>query len=134
MTGVTSSSLTSLSFVVIKRLVGGLDCLADLFPLTCDGPFRHSDKCDGPFRHSDELELLEGLDVSFQRNPNYRQACFINKRALMIISRARGHMANRCQLVHLALTLKWLLYLPVVLSGINYPVAVWYFISILRYN
>ena len=55
MTGVTSSSLTSLSFVVIKRLVGGLDCLADLFPLTCDGPFRHSD----------ELELLEGLDVSF---------------------------------------------------------------------
>ena len=55
MTGVTSSSLTSLSFVVIKRLVGGLDCLADLFPLTCDGPFKHSDK----------LELLEGLDVSF---------------------------------------------------------------------
>ena len=55
MTGVTSSSLTSLSFVVIKRLVGGLDCLADLFPLTCDSPFRHSDK----------LELLESLDVSF---------------------------------------------------------------------
>ena len=55
MTGVTSSSLTSLSFVVIKRLVGGLDCFADLFPLTCDGPFRHSD----------ELELLEGSDVSF---------------------------------------------------------------------
>ena len=57
MTGVTSSSLTSLSLVMIKclYLVGGLDCLADLFPLTCDGPFRHSD----------ELELLEGLDVSF---------------------------------------------------------------------
>ena len=56
MTGVTSSSLTSLSFVTIKRgLVGGLDCLPDLFLLTCDGPFRHSN----------ESELLEGLDVSF---------------------------------------------------------------------
>ena len=55
MTGITSSSLTSLSFVVIKHLVGGLDCLTDLFPLTCDGPFRHSD----------ELELLESLDVYF---------------------------------------------------------------------
>ena len=50
---------------MIKRLVSGLDCLADVFPLTCDGPFRHSDECDGPFRHSDELELLEGLNVSF---------------------------------------------------------------------
>ena len=57
MTDVTSSSLTSLSFIVIKRLVGGLDGLADLFPVTCDGPFRHSD----------ELELLEGLDVSFNK-------------------------------------------------------------------
>ena len=97
----TSSSLTSLSFVAIKRLVGGLDCLADLFPLTCDAPFRH---CD-------ELELLEGLDVFLQRNLNYRRARFINKWALMIISRVRRHMANMCRLVHLTVTLKWLLHL-----------------------
>ena len=52
MTGVTSSSLTSLSFVAIKCSVGGLDCLAGLLPL------------NGRFRHSDELELLEDLDAS----------------------------------------------------------------------
>ena len=52
-TGVTSSSLTSLSFVAIEGSVCGLDCIADLFPL------------NGHFKHSDELELLEDLDASF---------------------------------------------------------------------
>ena len=52
-TGVTSSSLTSLSFVAIESSVDGLDCLADVFPL------------NGSFGHSDELELLEDLDASF---------------------------------------------------------------------
>ena len=54
-TGVTSSSLTLLSFVAIKGSVDGLDCLTDLFPL------------NGRFRHSDELELLEDLDASFNK-------------------------------------------------------------------
>ena len=51
-TGVTSSSLASLSFVMIEGSVDGLDCLADLFPL------------NGRFGHNDELELLEDLDAS----------------------------------------------------------------------
>ena len=53
MTGVTSSSLTSLSSMAIKCLVGGLGYLADLFPL------------NGHFRQNDELELLEDLEASF---------------------------------------------------------------------
>ena len=52
MTGVASSSLTSLSFVAIKCSVDGLDCLADLFTL------------NGRFRHSDELKLIKDLDAS----------------------------------------------------------------------
>ena len=52
-TGVTSSSLTSLSFITIEGLVDGLDCFADLFP------------SNGHFGHSDELELLEDLNASF---------------------------------------------------------------------
>ena len=52
-TGVTSSSLTLLSFVAIEGSVGGLDCLADFFPL---------DSCCG---HSDEFELLEDLHALF---------------------------------------------------------------------
>ena len=51
--GVTFSSLTSLSFVVIKGPVGDLDCLIDLFSL------------NGHFGHSNELELLDDLDTSF---------------------------------------------------------------------
>ena len=51
--GVTSLSLTSLSFITIEGLVDGLDCFADLFP------------SNGRFGHSDELELLEDLDASF---------------------------------------------------------------------
>ena len=51
--GVTSSSLTSLSFITIEGLVDGLDSFADLFPSY------------GRFRHSDELELLEDLDAFF---------------------------------------------------------------------
>ena len=50
---VTSSLLTSLSFIAIEGSICGLDCLADLFPL------------NGHFKHSDELELLEDLDASF---------------------------------------------------------------------
>ena len=52
-TGVISSSLTSLSFIMIEGSVDGLDCLPDLFPL------------NGHFEHSDELELLEDLDASY---------------------------------------------------------------------
>ena len=54
-TGVTSSLLTSLSFVTIEGSVDGLDCLADLFPL------------NSRFGHSDKLELLEDLDASFNK-------------------------------------------------------------------
>lgn len=47
-TGVTSASLTSLSFIAVEGVFSGLDCLAD-FPL---------DSCS---RHSDKFELLKDL-------------------------------------------------------------------------
>ena len=52
-TGITFSSLTSLSFVVIEGPGSGVDCLADLFPF------------NGHFGHIDGLELLEDLDAPF---------------------------------------------------------------------
>ena len=95
--GVTSSSLTSLSFVAIEGSVCGLDCLADLFPL------------NGHFKHSDELELLEDLDASFNEISITERCISVTLKRALTISRAWKCMGNRCQLVHLALTLKWLL-------------------------
>ena len=97
-TGVTSSSLTSLSFVTIEGSVDALDYLADLFPL------------NSHFGHSDKLGVTWRLGCFLQQNLNYRRARFSNKQVLTI-SRVQRCMANRCRLLHLILPLKWLLHL-----------------------
>ena len=97
---VTSSSLTSLSFVAaIEGSVDSLGCLADLFPL------------NGRFGHGDKLELLEDLDASFNEILITDRHDSVTNAGAFMISRAQRHIANRHQLLHLTLTMKWLLHL-----------------------
>ena len=86
--GVTSSSLTSLSFIVIEGSVDCLDCLADLFPL------------NSRFGHSSKLELLEDFNASFNKILITEGHISVSNGRL-VISRAQRRVASSCRLLHL---------------------------------
>ena len=66
--------------------------------------------CKQSLRTQWQVGVAGRLGCFLQQNLNYRRAHFSNKQALTI-SRVQRHMANRYWLLHLILSLKWLLHL-----------------------